>query len=69
MAQFSYGYNGHTISVDVDADNSGVWYWQYKINGFHFSECHDTAYKSYELMLAEAKRAAETKANRLPPAE
>lgn len=65
MAQISYGY-GHVISVDAD---EGVRYWRYMIDGYHCSEHRDMAFKSYELMLAEAKRHAETQADRLPPAE
>lgn len=69
MAQVSYGYYGHNISVDVDEDGDGVRYWKYTIDGYYGSEYRDTAFKSYELMLAEAKRHAETRADRLPPAE
>ncbi|CAD6553180.1 hypothetical protein LMG27952_05399 [Paraburkholderia hiiakae] len=69
VAQFSYGHYGHVISVDVDEDGDGVRYWRYTIDGYHCSEHRNPVFKSYELMLAEAKRHAEIQANRLPPAE
>ena len=69
VAQISYGHYGRIISVDVDEDGDGVPYWRYTIDGYHWSEHRDTAFKSYELMLGEAKRHAESQADRVPPAE
>jgi len=69
MANHSYEYKGHWISIDVDCGAKGLCTWSYTIDGAQFTENRDRRMTSEGAMLLEAKHSAEGVVDRMPAPE
>lgn len=64
MSTESYEYRGEYITIHLFEVKGGRWTWAYTISAGGFVEGHDRPLSSREVVLAEAKQAAEKEVDR-----